>query len=204
MTMQKNTIIVIGVVAILIAAVIIFMNANEAEAPVEADGVTTVDTSSDISVAEENEQSDDAVASEEPTNTTQTTSQPPQQPPRQTTPAPAPRTTSPAPTASPYGALITFTDTGFKPLKVSIKQGQTVRFLNQSDTYEMWVASNIHPTHSLYQEKGPNDCLGSSFDQCEAVGEGEYWDFTFDVSGSWDFHNHTRAVEGGEIIVAAE
>jgi hypothetical protein len=68
----------------------------------------------------------------------------------------------------------------------------------------MWVASNIHPKHSAYPEKSADDCAGSSFDECEAVGTGEYWDFKFTETGTWYYHNHMRARDEGTVIVVDE
>lgn len=127
------------------------------------------------------------------------------------TSAPAPKTSAPAPKPAPapapkpavplYGALVQFTDTGFKPKTVTITEGQVVRFLNSSSDRQMWVASAIHPRHDNYQEKSPDDCAGSTFDECEAVDVGEYWDFKFNVVGLWGYHNHVAAQYDGTVVV---
>ena len=44
--------------------------------------------------------------------------------------------------------VVTYTDTGFAPLSVTIKKGTTVTFVNESSR-GMWVASAVHPTHQL-------------------------------------------------------
>lgn len=97
-------------------------------------------------------------------------------------------------------ATITYTDDGFSPATLAMKKGETVRFKNESSGM-MWVASAIHPTHSLYPEKTSTDCLGSSFDQCRAGGNGEVWEFTFNETGTWKYHNHIRASKTGEVVV---
>lgn len=102
----------------------------------------------------------------------------------------------------PYDVTITYTDNGFSPRDITIKQGQRVRFLNQSSG-AFWPASGIHPTHSLYPEKESTDCLGSSFDACEYVQKGEFFDFTFYYPGTWTFHDHIHAFNTGSVTVVA-
>ena len=96
--------------------------------------------------------------------------------------------------------VVTYTNDGFSPQEVVIKQGQVVRFVNESSS-SMWVASAIHPTHSLYPAKSGGDCLGSSFDQCTITGAGGVWEFTFTETGTHGYHNHVRASKRGKIIV---
>ena len=99
-----------------------------------------------------------------------------------------------------YDALMAWGDTGFNPQTLTIQKGQTVRFLNQG-TGNVWPASNVHPTHSLYPQKSASDCLGSSFDACRALKPGEHYDFAFDVVGTWQCHNHLRANQTCSIVV---
>src|SRR4051812_11391422 len=61
-----------------------------------------------------------------------------------------------------FDVSITYTNDGFVPNEVTIKKGQRVRFINNS-TQEVWPASGVHPTHTIYPEKEPTDCLGSAF-----------------------------------------
>lgn len=105
------------------------------------------------------------------------------------------------PVADPvFHALVTYTDTGFDPKTVTIKKGETVRFVNQASG-GMWVASAVHPTHKVYPEKSASDCLGSSFDTCRTLNAGEFWEFTFNEPGEWKYHNHVRANDTGTIVV---
>lgn len=99
------------------------------------------------------------------------------------------------------GSVVTYTSDGFSPSRVTINKGESVHFINQSDR-KLWVASDVHPTHAAYPERDLSNCLGSSFDQCKAVGTGESWDFTFDAPGEWDYHNHMRARDVGTVVVA--
>ncbi len=100
----------------------------------------------------------------------------------------------------PYDVIIHYTADGFNPADITLKQGQRVRFLNDSQD-EMWPASGVHPTHSLYPEKESTDCLGSSFDACKGLKQGEFWDFTFYYPGTWRFHDHLHAYQTGSVTV---
>jgi hypothetical protein len=100
----------------------------------------------------------------------------------------------------PYDVQIVYTNDGFATTSVTVKKGTRVRFLNSSSGGE-WPASGIHPTHTLYPEKEPTDCLGSSFDSCASLAPGEFFDFTFNYVGNWPFHDHLRGYNTGEIIV---
>ena len=99
-----------------------------------------------------------------------------------------------------FAALVTYTNSGFTPKTVTVQKGETVRFLDDS-VQGMWVGSDNHPTHTLYPEDTASDCLGSAFDQCERSSQGEFWEFTFNSVGSWDYHNHVRSSHRGTVVV---
>lgn len=103
----------------------------------------------------------------------------------------------------PDTAVITYDGTKFIPETVTIIEGSTVTFRNESDQ-KMWIGSNNHPTHTLYPVKSDSDCLGSSFDECAAVLKGGEWSFTFSEVGTWNYHNHAKARDGGTVIVQTE
>ena len=96
--------------------------------------------------------------------------------------------------------VITFTDNGFVPSTVTVKKGQTVRWANNSGA-KVWPASAVHPSHAVYPQKSASDCLGSSFDACRGLAQGESWDFTFNYVGEWKFHNHLNASQWGAVTV---
>ncbi len=100
-----------------------------------------------------------------------------------------------------YDAMVDWSTSGFNPTTITIKKGQTVRFMNNDTSASFWPASDIHPTHSLYPQKSASDCLGSSFDACKALGPGQYFDFTFSYAGKWGCHNHLRASQKCTIVV---
>lgn len=96
--------------------------------------------------------------------------------------------------------VITHTNNGYTEKEITIKKGQTVTFLNESDRAS-WPASAYHPTHTVYPEKTNNDCLGSSFDACRGLEKGESWSFTFNKVGTWGFHDHLNASQTGKVVV---
>lgn len=100
----------------------------------------------------------------------------------------------------PFDIEIVYSDEGFSPREITIKPGTRVRFTNSSSRV-VWPASGVHPTHSLYPEKAPDDCLGSSFDSCRDLQPGEFFDYTFFYSGHWPYHDHSKAQYSGKITV---
>ena len=97
-------------------------------------------------------------------------------------------------------AVVVYTEQGFIPETVTVKKGEAVTFKNKSGR-DMWVASNPHPTHTLYPEKLPSDCLGSSFDACKGVPAGADWSYTFNSVGTWRYHDHLRPDNQGTVVV---
>ena len=97
--------------------------------------------------------------------------------------------------------VISYTENGYEPREVTVRVGQTVRFMNDHESRETWPASAVHPTHSLYPEKTSVDCLGSAFDACRGLKPGEHWDFTFNSAGEWRFHDHVRPSKTGVVLV---
>ena len=86
---------------------------------------------------------------------------------------------------------VRYTNTGFEPTKLTVPVGTMVEFVNQSDE-EMWVASNVHPSHEIL----------ATFDQFKGAGKGQSYMYTFDKKGEWPYHDHINpALEG---VVAVE
>lgn len=100
----------------------------------------------------------------------------------------------------PYDVEIVFDGEKFTPSEITVKKGTRVRFFNGS-TIDIWPASGIHPTHTLYPEKQPTDCLGSSFDSCRNLNPGDFFDFTFNYTGEWRYHDHSQAYYTGVVTV---
>jgi|GEM_PF-979141 len=100
----------------------------------------------------------------------------------------------------PDTGIVNYSDAGFSPKTISIEQGGTVTFVNNSSR-NMWVASNVHPTHNEYPDESDDDCLGSSFDACTGIPVGENWSFTFESIGEWGYHDHLSVSRTGTVIV---
>jgi plastocyanin len=94
--------------------------------------------------------------------------------------------------------VISYTDSGFSPSPLTLLRGEAVVFVNES-SQNMWPASAMHPTHAVYPTVG--GCLGSTFDACRSLAPGEEWSFTFEIAGSWGYHNHVNPSHFGRIVV---
>jgi plastocyanin len=130
--------------------------------------------------------------------------------------SPAPPSAAPATSATParppftpavqaqlqkskgFAVLISYTDQGFTPAQASIKKGQGVRFTNNSHG-ELWVAAQGSADHPIYP--GTGDCGASPLDSCIALKPGEFWEFTFDRSGTWTFVNNLDKTKSGSVSV---
>jgi len=97
--------------------------------------------------------------------------------------------------------VVFYSDEGFSPKNVTIRQGRKVVFVNKG-SLDMWVGSAMHPTHEVYDGTSLNDHCpnedSSAFDQCEV---GLEYSFTFDQVGEWGYHNHSHASHFGKVIV---
>lgn len=93
---------------------------------------------------------------------------------------------------------IEITSSGFNPSSIRINTGDEVTFVNK-DKEEHWPASAVHPTHLAYPEAG--GCIGSKFDSCEGLSEGESLSFTFNHKGDWKYHDHLNPKFRGSIKV---
>ncbi len=85
---------------------------------------------------------------------------------------------------------VRYTNKGFEPAKLTLPVGTMVEFINQSDK-EMWVASNVHPSHEILP----------TFDQFKGVKNGQSYMYTFDKKGIWPYHDHINAAWEGMITV---
>lgn len=108
--------------------------------------------------------------------------------------------------AAPAVTTVTFTDTGFSPASVTLKAGESVTFINDTDK-PMWVASAQHPTHTVYDGTNLSEHCASGhsgeqpFDQCSSAGKGGTYTFTFTKPGEWKYHNHMGSGQFGTIVV---
>lgn len=93
---------------------------------------------------------------------------------------------------------IEITAEGFSPSTITVTKGTTVTWINM-DTERHWVASASHPTHTVYPTTG--GCIGSTFDACAAMEEGDAFSFTFDEIGEWKYHDHLNPSNFGSVVV---
>lgn len=88
--------------------------------------------------------------------------------------------------------VVKIQDSGFVPRKLTIKKGTKVIFKNQDGANALhWPASNIHPTHLVYPE----------FDAQKPLKKDEAWEFVFQKSGIWYYHDHLYSSITGVITV---
>ena len=106
--------------------------------------------------------------------------------------------------AGPQQHAIAYTDEGYSPKSLMIKAGDTVVWTNNS-AQDMWTATALHPTHTVYPGSDIKNCGGESaktmFDSCQRVARGESWSFLFTEQGTWNYHNHVGVSHTGSIIV---
>lgn len=87
-------------------------------------------------------------------------------------------------------AEVAYTNDGFSPETVTVEEGMTVTWGNESDG-QMWVASSVHPTHGDLPE----------LDQQSGVSSGGEFSFQFDQAGEWGYHNHLSPSNKGMVVV---
>ncbi len=104
------------------------------------------------------------------------------------------------------GPTITLTDAGFSPSTLTVSEGSTVRFVNESSG-GMWVGSDDHPTHTNYDGTSTREhCAdgaanNGTFDQCAPTSTDSSWEYTFTKTGTFGYHNHVGASNTGTIVV---
>jgi len=95
--------------------------------------------------------------------------------------------------------------TGFSPKTVTIKAGDTVKFVNNNPARTSWPASVVHPTHTTYPGSSINKCGTSEaaniFDACKGLALDEGFSFTFNEVGTWNYHDHLSPSVTGTVIV---
>lgn len=95
-----------------------------------------------------------------------------------------------------FQALVSYTNGGFEPAKLSIDKGDTIRFTNNTHK-DLWVAAGGGP---LYPSL-PDSCGSSALDSCHMLRPGEFWEFMFDVAGSWSYLNSVDKTKQGVVNV---
>ena len=94
--------------------------------------------------------------------------------------------------------IVRITESGFSPKTLTIRKGDIVEWV-RVDAGHSWPASDVHPTHGSYPESG--GCIGSIFDSCRTLSEGDEYFFLFNVVGVWQYHDHLHPLLTGTITV---
>lgn len=107
--------------------------------------------------------------------------------------------------ASQSSPTVVYNDEGYSPKELTIKKRDTVTFTNGS-SQPMWTASAVHPSHTVYPKTDIKNCgnammMDMMFDSCVGVPAGGTWEFQFNETGSWGYHNHLRPNHWGKVIV---
>lgn len=77
-------------------------------------------------------------------------------------------------------AVVRIDGSGYHPATVTIRKGQSVLWVNEDVGGNHWPASNPHPTHTD----------NPAFDPKQAIVPGSMWQFAFDKTGVWRYHDH--------------
>lgn len=104
--------------------------------------------------------------------------------------APSPESSAPTNLVLGEEKTIAITSSGFSPATLTIKQGDTVKFVNK-DSKPHWPASAVHPVHQCYP----------GFDALTGVQPDESYSFKFDVAKTCKFHDHLNPGTTGTITV---
>ena len=91
------------------------------------------------------------------------------------------------------GSTVTYSDSGFSPQSVTVKSGENITWVNDSNS-TVQVGSANHPTHTINQQ-----ITGDEFVIELAPGESETVQLT--KTGNWGYHDHLKASMTGSITV---
>ena len=84
-------------------------------------------------------------------------------------------------------ATVIINDSGFQTTSLSVQEGTKVTWVVEGNN-KHWPASDPHPTHGEYPEKG--GCIASLLDACKELKQGETYSFVFKRPGLWSIHDH--------------
>ena len=100
-------------------------------------------------------------------------------------------------------ATVTLNSSGFSPNTLTIAKGTKVTWMNAGGG-KMWVASDAHPNHTQYDNTQRSEHCATGyagpipFDECK---DSTSYNFTFNQTGTWKYHNHLNPAETGMIVV---
>lgn len=90
---------------------------------------------------------------------------------------------------SDVGAVVVYNKDGFSPGTFTVKSGQKVKILNETDS-TIEFASDPHPTHTTNPEMNSED-----------IAPGQIKEVTVTRKGEWGFHNHYNPTKRGTMTV---
>lgn len=96
-------------------------------------------------------------------------------------------------TGSKEEVIIGYTDTGFAPTKVILKNGGKITWVNRSGR-EVQIGADPHPLHT-----GNREVSGGKFTLDLKPSDQKV--FSVSKVGTFGYHNHLNVSEGGMIIV---
>ena len=91
------------------------------------------------------------------------------------------------------GSTVTYSDSGFSPQSVTVKSGENITWVNDSNS-TVQVGSANHPTHTINQQ-----ITGDEFVIELAPGESKTVQLT--KAGNWGYHDHLKPSMTGSITV---
>lgn len=89
--------------------------------------------------------------------------------------------------------VVSYDGNAFIPEKIVVKKGARVIFRN-SGSKDFWPASDFHPDNGVYPALNPKRPLEP----------GQLWEFIFEETGEWGYHNHLYALHKGTVLVKSE
>lgn len=93
-----------------------------------------------------------------------------------------------------FAALVSYTNNGFEPASLTVHKGDTVRFTNNSTGPMKLQAKDIPPV--VVVTTNSSSCAGDTFGTCTELSPGEYWEYTFSVSGDWSYQDALYGAQG--------
>jgi len=111
-------------------------------------------------------------------------------------PAPTAAVLAQLATSPAFQYLVSYSDSGFVPRTLTVKQGETIRFTNNSHA-DLWLASSSTPLYPSVQ----NGCGSSALDSCQPIPPGGFWEFTFNVRGTWEYANTLKHTDVATVVV---
>lgn len=193
---QSQIAIIIGAVIVVVGGYILIKTSSGTQ-PAPLPEPTTVTPSEANSQKGETDAEKNGITVVEDTKTEQDTDT--------TAPASAPTADEKqTDTTDTDSSMVMYTTSGYSPATLRVKKGTPVIFKNESDQ-QMWTASAIHPTHTVYPgsdiKKCGTDDSTTIFDMCKGYASGQQWSFAFNKAGTWKYHNHLHPADTGTIVV---